>query len=406
METNRRRKLSNKKFTVLLASVFIVILFFLPGVILAQDPLRSPEIYSLFLDWLNGKSMGLVSLRIVPVDENGNVVNDDFSYYVHNFTDYWSKEKSERIYEGNSQNVAVKLWRLLDRWNNWKEHEFTIVVVGKNYFGSKLISIIPEKPLLSREEKVVVSKIVKQEKFGSYVSGESKSLIQGPPPYEVQITNELTNAIQLHTIPGITAYVSFISGNYLYFSQKSRLIEWNPASDSIVVDVDWQTAGAKEAICGNDVNTLTLSNGDKRWIKVYVNYKYERWPTGTPYNYYELETPTDFGGWTWGDSISCSLCGGKPSGKVYGYLKGTPTPISIPLGPGINSIETIGATVTFSVSYGPVSVSVELWKEVTSGTAASPPKIVVSSINWQGNNLYAFDAGSEWKIVHFTWNPP
>jgi hypothetical protein len=168
-----------------------------------------------------------------------------------------------------------------------------------------------------------------------------------------------------------------------------------------------QTAGAKEAICGNDVSTLSLSNGDKRWVKVWVNYKYERWPTTgiLPYNYYELETPTDFGGWDWGDSISCSLCEGKPSGKVYGYSKGTPTPFSITLGPGINQIETTGAKVIFSVSYGSVTVTVELWKEISNGTSASPPKIVVASVNWQGT-LYAFDAGSEWKIVHFTWNPP
>ncbi|MGB9760538.1 MAG: hypothetical protein ACPLZG_11985, partial [Thermoproteota archaeon] len=92
-----------------------------------------------------------------------------------------------------------------------------------------------------------------------------------------------------------------------------------------------------------------MSNGDKRWVKVRVNYKYERWPTtgALPYNYYELETPTDFGGWDWGDSISCSLCEGKPSGKVYGYSKGTPTPFSITLGPGINQIETTGAKVIF-----------------------------------------------------------
>ncbi|MEM0219261.1 MAG: hypothetical protein QW314_04625 [Thermoproteota archaeon] len=388
--------------------VMLLALFFLPGIIVAQDPLRSPEVYSLFLDWLSGKSMGLATLKVVPVDENGNIVVDNFVFYLHNFTSYTSKLRSERIYEGSSQNIVVKLWRLLDRFNKWQEQEFTVVVVSKNYFGTKLIKIVPEKPLLSLEEKVVVSGIKKQEKFG-FSNGKTKSLIQGPPSsYEVQTSTELTNAVQLHTIQGVTARVVFSSGNYLYFSQKSRLIGWDPASDSIVVESDWQISGAKDTPCLNDLATASISNGDKRWIKVCVNYKYERWPaTGAlPYNYYEIETPVDFGGGSFGDSISCSYCGGKPSGQLFGYPQGTPTPFSISLGPGIQQIETTGAKVTFSVSYGYVAVTVELWKEISNGTNTTPPKIEVTNVNWQANNLYAFDAGSDWKILHFTWNPP
>jgi len=397
------------KFSILLVSILIILLF-LPGAIIAQDPLRSPEVYSLFLDWLNGKSMGLVTLRVVPVDENGSLVSDVFVFYLHNFTDYWYKQRSERIYEGKSQNIAVKLWRLLDRFNNWKEQEFTIVVVGKNYFGTKLIKIKPEKPLLSLEEKVVVGKIQRQKKLGFY-NGKSKSLIQGPlPDYEVATATELTNAVQLHTIQGIAARIHFFYGNYLYFSQKSRAIEWDPNENEIYIEYDWTITGAKATPCGDqDLPTVSISDGDKRWVQVYVHYKYERWPAGISagrYVYYELETPVDFGGWKFGDSIDCSLCEGKPSGWYEGYPQGTRIPISRPLGPGIEQIETTGAKVTFSVSYGYVTVTVELWKEISNGTNTSPPALEITSVNWQNKTLYAFEAGSNWKIIHFTWTPP
>ena len=46
------------------------------------------------------------------------------------------------------------------------------------------------------------------------------------------------------------------------------------------------------------------------------------------------------------------------------------------------------------------------WYKVDRGEAGEPPKLVISRVNWQADNLYVFDAGTGWKVVHFTWTTP
>ncbi|MEM3026087.1 MAG: hypothetical protein QXP19_01055, partial [Thermoproteota archaeon] len=109
------------------------------------NPLESPEVYSLFLDWLSGKSMGLINFKVVTVDENGTqipmVMDNDFTVYVHNFTYTlhrmpWSEEMNRRI-ESKLPSFTIKVWRLLDRYTgDWMVHEYTIVVTSRNYFGT------------------------------------------------------------------------------------------------------------------------------------------------------------------------------------------------------------------------------------------------------------------------------
>jgi len=393
-----------------------------PGLVAAQNPLASPEVYALFLEWLEGKSKALVTFRVSAVDARGRPVSDAFTVYVHNFTEYWRKPSSERVYAGPLQPISLRIWRLLNRFNEWVEHEYTIVLVGKRYFGAKLVKVKPEKPLTTVEVEVPVSEVEApaSARVGSLAPGALLDArasgvcvpCDGPPGYYTTVKAELTNAIQLHTIPGVEVYVSFRLGNYLHFDQRVRLLwlHYDPYAGTCCFDpgTDWQTSGPKPTRCNNDVNTAPIADGAKKWVKVGVTYRYELWPAETTptYGYYELLTPVDFGGASWGGDISCSLCGRKPSGGIYPYARGTPTPIAIALGPGINQVEAWGADVTVQVIYGPVTVTVHVWYKVERGEAGEPPKLVISRVNWQADNLYAFDAGTEWKVVHFTWTPP
>jgi hypothetical protein len=56
------------------------------------------------------------------------------------------------------------------------------------------------------------------------------------------------------------------------------------------------------------------------------------------------------------------------------------------------------------VSYGVVSLTVELWYEIERGEALYPPSILVNVDTWYADTLYVFDASTEWKVVHFTWS--
>ncbi len=399
----------NKNALTIIALLILVAVVILPGAALTGNPLESPEVYSLFLDWLSGKSMGLINFKVVTVDENGTripmAMDDYFTVYVHNFTYTlhrapWSEETDKRI-ESRVPSFSIKVWRLLDRFTgDWMVHEYTIVVSSRNYFGTVLVRVKPDEPIKDVEVKVPVGK-----KGTFSTSNQSSTVSEPPPPYETQWRTELTNGVQLHTITGVVASIKFRIGNYLYFSQKSRHIHWDPESSRIIVDYDWSVSGDKETYCNNDVETASLSNGQKKWVKVNVDYKYERWPDTTPYNYYELLTPISFGGWVWGGDISCSACGGSVSGNYRQYPSSTPLPIECSLGEGVRVIESFGASVSLAVSYGPITVQVEVWKEVSKGSNTHPPSVKISGVSWQANTLCAFDANSQWKIVHFTWQP-
>ena len=397
----------NKKFIIFIALLIIIV----PSLVIGSDPFNSGKLlYSLFLDWLNGRSMGIITIRVHPVDGNGSPVSDDFMVYLHNFTDYASKIHSERIYIGRPP-VSVKVWRLLDNSNKWKEHVFTIVLVGSKYGGATHFRVRPEKPIVVIDIKVVVHKLPKPSPIlGALIMSEQNTLIHSELKEGlVGEATELTNAVQLHTIPGITARVHFYSGNYLYFSQKYRYIWWDTLYDQLVGVGSWQTAGDVATICNNNVATGSISNGVKRWVKVNVHYRLERWLVQRAqqyFEYYELVTPVSFGGWNWGATISCSLCEGKPTGLYNEYPRGTSIPFEIIMGSGKHEIESFGAKVSFTVEYGPVSVTVEVWKEISKGDAVKKPAIEVVNVDWKSDTLYVFDAGTNFKVIHFTWTPP
>jgi len=75
----------------------------------------------------------------------------------------------------------------------------------------------------------------------------------GPPGYYTTTTAKLTNAIQLHTIPGVEAYISFKIGNNLYFDQRYRLLwlSYDSYAGTCCFEqgTDWQTSGSKPTRC-------------------------------------------------------------------------------------------------------------------------------------------------------------
>jgi len=296
------------------------------------------------------------------------------------------------------------------------------VLVGERYYGAKLVRVKPEKPLLTVDVEVLVSEVkaptggrVGCALPGARAASSASSAClpcSSPPGYYTITKTELTNAIQLRTIPGVETYILFRGESYLYFDQKARhlWLSYDPNTGVCCFEpgTNWLSFGPKAAWCRNDVNTAPISNGGKKWVKVGVTFRYELWPAEGElpvHRYYEILTPAEFGGIAWGDDISCSLCGGKPTGHYAGYLCGTPTPIAIALR-GTGDVEAWGTNVTVQTVYRSVTIPVNVWRKADQGEASEPIKIVISRIEWRAENLYVFDAGTNWKVVHFTWIPP
>jgi len=98
--------LSRRGLAIVLAALAVLAI---PGFVAAQNPLASPEVYALFLEWLEGKSKALVTFRVSAVDGEGRPVSDRFTVYVHNFTEYWRKPSSERVYAGPLQPIPLRI---------------------------------------------------------------------------------------------------------------------------------------------------------------------------------------------------------------------------------------------------------------------------------------------------------
>ncbi|MDW8034622.1 MAG: hypothetical protein RMI79_06815, partial [Nitrososphaerota archaeon] len=68
--------------------------------------------------------------------------------------------------------IIVRTWRIMDNiTNDWVEQEYVIIVITKNYFGSRLIKVKPDKPFIDIEVKVHVR--MKEEIFDYDLEWES-----------------------------------------------------------------------------------------------------------------------------------------------------------------------------------------------------------------------------------------
>ena len=368
-------------------------------------------LWDAFIDYLQGGQPGIVVITIVPVDESGLTVNGNFIVRIHNFTDYHLKPHSDLVYQGREMRLSLKVSRIplrrgIPPGENkpriiYKEHEYTIFIydLENGLRGAKLLRFEPAKPLMELTIKIPV------QRFTPPISTEISSLSTSRSPEEVKTTQKWMEAVQLHSIQGVSVRFHAYEGNNLYYSQKYR--ELSPDYTPIT---DWSSTGDKATPADDTAGSPAVSDGTKRWAIVYVTYRYERWPlehsTGGWY-YLEIVTPVMFSGRGLGNSISCGLCGGNPTGSKTAYQEGT-TPIELSIEPGVEALEKSGISISFNASYGPVSLTVELYKEATTGSGSGSPKLQITVKKWVKEWLITFDDNTGWKIVHFKWSdtPP
>jgi len=401
----------------------LVILFSLPYVILGGNGygnligVSSDILWSCFLEYLQGGQPGIVVITAIPVDEMDLPVRGMCSMIVRNFTDYELKPHSEVIYFGEGTKASFKISRKPVRYYEdgsigYKEYEYRVSLFiddgDRVWWGGKLIRFEPSKPLTELTIKIRVHPLPIRDSGLRLTASILYQPLARIQLEETQTTAKYMPAVQLHSIPGISVSLRTEAGNYLYYSQKSRILDLNNNPET-----SWSIDGDKITPTSWGGTTPSVSNGDKRWAEAYVYYRYERWLCAGGYyeniTYWkeEIITPVKFTSTRIGDMISCSRCGGSWAGSVASWPKGS-TGIYYALGPGIIQIEEYGISVSFTVSYGPVALTVELWYEVSKGTAYGSPKVLVSVETWYKDWLIGFDDNTGCKVVHWTWSdaPP
>ncbi|MEM1508152.1 MAG: hypothetical protein QW262_07910 [Candidatus Bathyarchaeia archaeon] len=415
-------------FTSILALILVLILLLSPYVVLAREyglltDVSFDVLWSCFLEYLRGGQPGIVKINVVPEYEGKPFRYESAIIFIHNFTHQsrprpeHGKEHSEIIYCGGSTKISFKISRIPLMWG-WDEieaeprfiylnYEYAVFMYawsgGRPWTGASLVRFEPKKPLTEVAAKLAMEPLP-AEYQSAYGAGSGPILPSYGTIEEVVERYYLMPAVQLHSIEGISVRFYAYYGNYLYYTQKRRVLDWTYQPIT-----DWQSLGDKITQAEDTTGTPWVSNGEKRWAMVCVKYRYERWKwiVGSMWQYEEIVTPISFGGRDLGDAIQCSLCGGNPVGNALGYVCGVPD-IELPLGDGEKTVEVSGIKISFSVAYGPITLTVELWKEIQKGTSAQPAKIQIHVNTWVKNYLVTFDDNTNWKVVHFTWQdtPP
>lgn len=388
---------------VLTAAVTILIL--VPSSVLGNN--INHVMWEAFQDYLKGKSVAIIKFTVIPVHDR-KLVAGRFLFTVHNMTNSWKRPHSDVVYCSEANPFLLKINRIPSKFDPFKnrvvyqEHEYTFYVDSDEWSGGKLLKVEPEKPYMELTVFVNVTRRgedkQQQSLFSGFAGGDIGVL--GWYLIETSTTTNVVPAVQIHSIQGISTAWRVEIGNYLYWSQKSKY--WRSIEPK-----DWNIDGDKSAPSNAGFTTSSISEGAKRWINTYADFRYEYW------GYYlrgvrqfrKIVYPVSWRGYQWGDYITCSLCGGPKSGNYGAWPQGTPSPIEVSLGNGIREIERSGFSITISTSIGPFTMSMELWKEIEKGTSTYPPKILVTVTQWVKPTLYVFDANTQWKIVHFTWNP-
>ena len=394
-----------RKAFVLTAIAIILIL--IPSYVVGNN--TNNVMWEAFQDYLNGKSIAILKFTVIPMHD-GKPLTSGFLFTVHNMTNSWKKPHSDVVYCSEANPFLLKINRIplkFDPLKNrvvYEEHEYTFYADSDKWSGGRLLKVEPEKPYMELTVFVNVTRRSEDEQQQSFFSDftEGEIGVLGWYLIETSTTTNVVPAVQVHSIQGISVAWRVESGNYLYWSQKSKFWRgYNPEP------TEWNIDGDKSALSNTAFTTSSISEGTKRWIHTCCDFRYEKW------GYYlrgvrqfrKIVYPVSWGGYQWGDYIECSLCGGPKSGNYRLWPQRTPSPIEVDMGNGIHEIERSGFSITISASAGPFTLNMELWKEIEKGTSASPPKIQVTVTQWVKPTLYAFEANTEWKIVHFTWNP-
>ena len=355
-----------------------------------------------------------VVLHLEPVDEEGRPVKGTFTVIIFNVTRSWLERKHsdlvDMVYIGSERTVVLKVFRnrrppLYPCYSRpdtttyiWEDHQYIVHMLNERYSGGAVVLITPSEPYIERTVRVVVHR------NPVAVPAYSPMPYQGLYCEEAVDTRAPLPAVQVHSIVGVSVYLVFKRGNYLFYTARCRYI-WEDLARGETSKSPWLSLGPMATFSEDETMLGPMTNGAKRWLGVDVKYRYERWLTAWGSGWLlhiENVYPVSFGGGFWTDYIRCPYCGGK----VVGDYKHWTAPLhhaKVWLEPGVPEVEVFNLVVRFSLSYGPITITVELWKLVGRGLNAEPPHLEIRVSYWYGDELYAFDAGSGWKIVHFTW---
>ncbi|MDK2914250.1 MAG: hypothetical protein PWQ79_1165 [Thermococcaceae archaeon] len=263
-----------EKLMIPLLGVVLVVFVAVP-LAYGVSPADSDVLYSTYLDWLQGKPVGLASVS-VQIDRS----LEDMVVVV---VDY-SEGEPKILYVGTSTAPLVKVARIpvgtyTEREvvdgeakevlkTRFRENKLLVIVSAKGYWGARFVEFSPEKPLSKLEVRVPL----KEEGSGvtSYSGGRVSASV-------VSLGTKIVDNIKLfklHSVPGVTQKV-IIDEN-----DKMAIDSFSQAGNAWSEEVDpngWERSGSVNVPFGYAPDNLGASNGEMKVVYGRVRYRLDRY---------------------------------------------------------------------------------------------------------------------------------
>lgn len=281
------------------------------------------------------------------------------------------------------------------------EH-FEVVVFSpdKGLVGSKIVSVIPDKPFITKSIRITMQKCAFKKQIGMhpFKSGKGYAVID-----DYKTLSGKTRLAYVYSVPGEVTWLEFKRGSIAYIQSKYRVFSDRAPSGN------WVDDGAVATPSETEFGIGYARNGNKFAIVSTIKYAYKRektviyTSTGTLTNYREVVYPVKlldaYEDWTVSyipdppEKVTGESC-------TIGSLPGNGG--AFPL-KGMSVYKTPASTLNFTVSYGGESKKVSvpmLWQEHYAQDTAIHCKVLSKQ---QNRTLTAYDEGTNWGVVYFKW---
>ncbi len=284
-----------------------------------------------------------------------------------------------------------------------RKYEVTLINVKDSLIGTKIVSIIPNKSLLTIPVEVEMRKT----KFKKTKSA-TRPFSRGYTEVE-EYKNDIygfTKIATLHSAPKERSQLVFPRGSIVYIQSKSRADSVEPLT------TNWSDAGPAATQITSYTTSEYEQDGSSSIIKMYAHYAYVRKKivasssSGTVITYEELVFPLDSGGngvQNYHTSLSepSQMSGNK---RLIG--SGTGAQVNSDLKGVSGYYFTPAATLSFGANYGQngESANISLSLAAEAHYSQSPyVSIYIYGDNGKNNDLWAFDKGTNWGVIYFKW---
>ncbi len=288
--------------------------------------------------------------------------------------------------------------------HNFIPERFEIVVLSpdEGLVGSKIVSVIPDKPFVVKSVRITMHKSAFKKQIGTHFLKKETGYTTVE---EYKTFNAKTNIGFVYSAPGGESHFVFEKGSIAYIQSKFRI------SPDETHFGRWLDDGAVATPSKEELKALNARNGEKCAIIATVRYAYKRektviyTSTGTFTNYREAVYPLQILDATKDSThyhippMPETITGNK---LFVGHLSGEMTIILLG---GVPVYYTPAATLNFSASYGgkgipsKVSVTLMLQKRYAQRVAIRT-KVIKSNPK---EILTAFDGKTNWGVIYFKW---